>query len=812
MKLNKILVIPFVVASLSICSQTVVVVNQNTFEPLEGVNISTQAKNLLGITNVKGVLKMKNVSQTDTIIFQRIGFKMYKMSVKDMVVVPLDTCCNDNAYTVFLIPENFNLDEVVITASKFKEKKIDVPKQIDVIEARQIQQDNPQTTADVLMNSGNLFVQKSQMGGGSPVIRGFETNKILLVLDGIRMNNAIYRGGHLQNIITVDNAILDKMEIVYGPGSVIYGSDALGGVIHMVTKNPVLSKDTSTFFSGSFYSRFASANSERSAHLDFNMGGKKLASLSSISLHSFGDLRQGSYRMEDYDDWGKCKYFAVYKNEKDSMVKNSNVNIQRRSGYKQYDFLEKIMYKPNENTSHLINFQFSTSSDIQRYDRLSQYQSNDTLKYGDWYYGPQKRLLGAYEFLNTKKTKLSDELHVTIAYQNIEESRNTRKFGQYSLDSRKELLHILSLNTDFEKGIKEQEFRYGIEGQYNDVQSTAFTKNIITGKRSELDTRYPDGGSVMSTMAAYFTHTWEAGEHFLIHDGIRYSFTNLESQFIDTSFYHFPFSKVNQQNGSFNGEIGFVFKDFHQWHIGLNFSSGYRVPNVDDVGKVFDSQPGLIVVPNSNLKPEYAYTGELSVDKIIGKSVRVQTTGFYTLYKDAITTQPFQFNGQDSIDYNGVKSRVIANVNATEAYIYGFSARVKLFLWSDLSITSLVNYTYGRIKTDSTDYPLSHIPPIYGRTSLHWSHKKLQIEIFSLYNAWKHKEDYYMFGEDNFNYATSDGTPAWYTLNIGASYRYNATIMLQAQIENILDLYYRPFAAGISAPGRSVVLTIRASF
>ena len=147
------------------------------------------------------------------------------------------------------------LKELVLTANKKAEAAEDIPQQIQILKRRSIQQLMPQTTADALIQNGNVFVQKSQMGGGSPVIRGFEANSVLLVVDGVRMNNAIYRAGHLQSIITVDPNALERVEVFTGPGSVIYGNDALGGVVHMYTLQPEFTQTDSFFVYGQrFYS------------------------------------------------------------------------------------------------------------------------------------------------------------------------------------------------------------------------------------------------------------------------------------------------------------------------------------------------------------------------------------------------------------------------------------------------------------------------------------------------------------------------------------------------------------------------------
>jgi hemoglobin/transferrin/lactoferrin receptor protein len=244
---------------------------------------------------------------------------------------------------LYLWPSSVKLDEVVISASRFEEKKKDIAVPVHVVTANEMAFRGNSSMADVIQNTGEAFVQKSQQGGGSPVIRGFETNKLLLVVDGIRMNNAIYRGGHLQNIITVDNAMLEKTEIVYGPGSVMYGSDALGGVIHMYTRNPILNDTNGLHFNGQAYTRYASANSENTLHIHLNAGGKKIASLTSFTHSSFGDLRQGNVRNPAYGNWGMRDWYVEQINGVDSIISNADpanedkvdVNIQKLSGYRQ---------------------------------------------------------------------------------------------------------------------------------------------------------------------------------------------------------------------------------------------------------------------------------------------------------------------------------------------------------------------------------------------------------------------------------------------------------------------------------------------
>src|SRR4030095_9895710 len=193
------------------------------------------------------------------------------------------------------------LDEVVFSANKFAERKRYIVQRIDVIPRRFIAQVNAQNTGDLLINTGNVFVQKSQQGGSSPVLRGFEASRVLLVVDGIRMNNAIYRAGHLQNVITVDQNMLDRLEIMYGPSSTLYGSDALGGMVHMITKPVKVATAGESFSSsGTGFLRYSSVNDEKTGHFDINLGTRKFGFLTSVTYSYFGDMRMGDQYPDKY--------------------------------------------------------------------------------------------------------------------------------------------------------------------------------------------------------------------------------------------------------------------------------------------------------------------------------------------------------------------------------------------------------------------------------------------------------------------------------------------------------------------------------
>jgi hemoglobin/transferrin/lactoferrin receptor protein len=774
-----------------------------SLKPIEGVTVLNNTNNqIIGRSDSKGLISLKPIKGE---IQVSLNHPMYE---KYTTQLPLA-----EGETIIRLSENVSsIDEVVVSASKFEEKRKDVSQKIQVIRASELENMNQTSTADVLANSGNVMVQKSQLGGGSPVIRGFETNKVLIVIDGIRMNNAIYRGGHLQNVITLDNAIFDRAEIVYGPGSVVYGSDALGGVMSFRTKDPLLSSDGKLLVKANAYTRYMSAASGYAAHADVAVGSKKFGSLTSFTYSNFGDLRQGSNREIFAGNFGARSWYQDRIGGKDTMIMNADSNLQVGSGYTQYDLLQKFMFQQNENVKHMINLQYSTSSNIPRYDRLSQ-MSSGLPRFAEWYYGPQDRLLAAYTLALTNKNKMYDNARLILGYQQIEESRMDRRFNNTGLNHRIENLDIYTLNLDLAKKSGKNELRYGLEGWYNKVASTAFKKDIETGVESPLDTRYASGGATMSSIAFYLTHTYEINDHLILNDGLRFSSVGLNAKFTDTTFFKFPFDEASQQNSALNGNVGLIYMPDAETRINALFSTGFRAPNVDDLSKVFESSPGNIIVPNENIKPEYTYNGELGIGHKLGRKVDVQATGYYTFLTNALTVKNDQFNGQDSILYDGVMSNVVSMQNASRAYLYGLELSMNGKISNHVKVYATYNYTYGRIINDSTAaIPLDHIPPVFGKLGFQVIDGKFRGEMFVNYSGWKRIEDYNPFGEDNQAFALSQGMPSWYTINARFGYQFNKNLGIQLACENILDRNYRVFASNISAPGRNFIFTLRGSF
>ena len=705
-----------------------------------------------------------------------------------------------------------SLEEVIIYTNKFAERKKNIVQKIDVISAQRIAQMNSQNTGDLLMGSGNVFVQKSQQGGSSPVVRGFEASRVLLVVDGIRMNNAIYRAGHLQNVITVDQNMLERVEVLYGPASTLYGSDALGGIVHMRTKMPTLSTSERLLWTGSAFARYSSANHEKTGHVDLSVGSKKLAWLQSYNFSDFDDMRMGDNYPEDYPNFGRRSQYIETRDGVDKIVTNPDDRIQRFSGYKQWDITQKLLYKPSAKVSHALNLQYSNSTDVPRYDRL-QDMRNGALRYAKWYYGPQQRTLAAYEF-NVEQVGIFSNLRSIVSYQHIDESRHQREYQRYDrLDNRYEDVDVVAAVVDARRLWKQNELTVGVDAQLNDVRSTANRVNIKTGATSPLDSRYPNGKNKMNHYGVYAQHTFKFGAgKWVLNDGVRLQAITLHSTIADNSFFHFPFTEIEQNNAALTGNVGVAYMPTLNTRLTLGAASGFRAPNVDDAARVFESSNSQLIVPNPDIEPEYTYNIDLGISQTIAGKVRLEATGFYTWFRNAIALAPYQLGGEDSTLYNGNMVKVLANQNVNNAFLCGITAAATVDFTKAVRLHSTINYTYGRLQQKTGEVPMDHIPPVFGKTSVSYTQGRLSAEAYALYNGWKHVEDYNPNGEDNLQYATPDGMPSWATLNLKAGVQLQKYLLLQAGVENILDRNYRYFASGFSAPGRNVIVALRSTF
>ncbi len=704
------------------------------------------------------------------------------------------------------------LKEVVLTPNRWKQTANEVPQKVTVINSSAVALQNPQTAADLLTISGKVFMQKSQQGGGSPMIRGFATNRLLYSIDGVRMNTAIFRGGNIQNVISLDGFVIDKTEIVFGPGSVMYGSDAIGGVMSFQTLTPRFSLEDKTRVSGSAVSRISSANEEKTAHFDVNVGWKKWALVTSISSNNFGDLRMGSHGPEEY----LRPFYVQRQNGVDVVVTNEDPLVQKPTAYSQINVMQKVRFAPNENWDIQYGLHFSETSSYSRYDRHIRYDNDGLPRYGEFNYGPQKWIMNNFMISHKKATTLYDALEIRLAHQFFEESRISRSINKPKRQTRIEKVNAYSFNADFTKAINKKNIVfYGLEYILNDVDSEGIDTNIITGVNSVGPARYPQ--AIWQSIGIYLNNEFKVSEKTVFQAGLRYNQFILKADF-DTTFYPFPFTEANINKGSLTASAGIVYSPTENWILSSNLGSAFRAPNVDDIGKIFDSEPGSVVVPNPNLNAEYASNLDVNVARKFGKNIKVDVSAYYTLLQNAMVRRDFTLNGSSEIIYDGELSQVQAIQNAAKANVYGFQAGIEVKSSSGFNFSTDLNFQKGEEELDNGDKsPSRHAAPFFGisRIGYETSNFDFQVNVqfsdavnFSdLAEEEKGKTEIYAKDKDGNPYS-----PSWYTLNFKTLYQLTNNFTITAGLENITDQRYRPYSSGIVSPGRNFILALRAKF
>ncbi len=783
-------------------SQTITVINVETGEPLQAVNLRSNKPKAEASTNVQGQADISAFKSAEKIEIHSLGFQT---EIKSFVEL------ESLSFKFQMLPSNISLDDVVVSATRWNQTTANVPSKIISLRTKEIMLQNPQTAADLLNVSGKVFIQKSQQGGGSPMIRGFATNRLLYTVDGVRMNTAIFRSGNLQNVISLDPFALENTEIFFGPGSVIYGSDAIGGVMSFQTLTPQVSLNDKPLITSNIATRYASANNEKTAHFDVGLGWKKWASVTSISSNDYGDLRMGGNGPDEY-----LRPFYVQRIDSlDVVVTNDDPKIQRPSGYSQINMMQKLRFRPNENWDLQYGFHYSETSEYSRYDRHIRYK-NGLPRYGEWAYGPQKWMMNNLNITHSKNYLLFDQVSLRLAQQYFEESRISRDMNKPERETRIEKVDAYSGNLDFTKslGTKNNLF-YGFEMILNNVASSGVDENIDTNEKMPGASRYPQ--STWASYGVYLSDQYQMTDKLLIQAGLRYNQFNLDADF-DTTFYPFPFTKAELNNGSLTGSLGFVFRPTDKWVFSLNAATAFRSPNVDDIGKVFDSEPGAVTVPNPNLEAEYAYNIDASAAKMFGNFLKIDLTGYYTILKNAMVRRDFTLNGLDSIKYDGEMSRVQAIQNAAVANVYGVQAGIEIKLPQGFGISSDFNYQIGEEELDNgTKSPSRHAPPWFGISKLSYNSGKISLQLYAIYSGAKKfsempeeekgKPEIYAVDTDGNPYS-----PAWYTLNFKAMVQITKNLNASAGLENITDQRYRPYSSGIVAPGRNFILSLRYNF
>ena len=747
-------------------SQEITVLEYMSNAPIENVNFI--AGDIGKSTNKNGIVNISIFKKSDTIRISHLSYHTMKLLGSNIPDV------------IHLLPKIKMLPTVNLPSEKAVVLSAQIVGEVNPKEKLIL----PKSTSSILEGNLGITVQESQTGGGSPNFRGMEASRLLVIVDGIPLNNAIYRSGHLQATSSINPFFIGKVHLLSAPASVAYGNGAMGGALSFHTASNFHNEKAVHIDQ-----QYETASNAVLLNLLAKYHEKKVAFTTGVSVKSIGNLKMGRNRLHRYENWGNEPF----------IVKDAE---QLFTSYDQADFLHKTIYYISSLNTLTFNTQHSISSEISRFDKLND-EKDGVQKYTNWYYGPQNRFFQSISWNNKKSTFFFDSHTSTIAFQNVSESRHHQKTGDSLLSNRFETINIYDFLLDFNKYVVKSELLYGIGGRRQKVNSTA---NFSDNKSTYFNlSRYPDGGS---TVSDYFVYSQlkisflKKGEILL---GTRINHNHLEANWISNLL---NFKHVTNKNTSFINSILLSYKASEKTSLKASYYKGFRNPNIDDIGKIFSKNDRDVVVPNRQLRPEYSNNLELGIN-YKNRKFNVQCQVFNLHITNAISRSYGSINGVDSVIFDGELMRIQMNKNISSATINGFNFYGKYKINTLLSVVGNCNFLKG---TTNKSTPLAHIPPFNANVTIKYRYKEHNIEINSKYNAWKYADDFDIEGVDNFQEATNDGTPMWYTINLFYKRQINNSLSLSLGLENIMDTHYKTFASGISGSGRNLIVSLHSKF
>jgi len=711
-----------------------------------------------------GIVEIRYRDVADSFEFRHVGYVPVRRTIADI---------RQSDHKVRLHPFVFGTVHVVGRAEM---RSDELPYEMQTIRRAQLLHVPTTQTGDVLEIAAGVFVQKSQGGAASPILRGFEANKLLLVVDGIRMNNAMFRSGHMHQAISVSPMFLQRIEVLFGPNSLIYGSDALGGVIHFVTKRPKLSSDSNSYWHTALDLRAASATGERSAFYQLEYSAPRLGVLTALHFQRYGHIRAGNHRTSTYPDFGKRWFYVQRIHRRDTLIPNPDPNVQIPSAYRQWHLLQSVKYHLGSQLLLEGQVQWSYSPEVPRYDQLS-LMDDGIPKWAEWSYRPQERQLVSVGMRHLRPTLLWSKVRVIGYFQRFTEGRVKRRYRSDLAHVQRDRLHTGGFTLDAEKKLphfKEAEVYYGVHWRRERLRSKAHWEHLPTRERFYTAlTRYPDGGNTVVAGGVYNVWHVRLDGRWRLHAGWRWTTVVTHMRYADSSIIR------------------------------------CHAPNVDDMAKI-RIKGDEILVPNPSLRPESSLSfevGTLAQYPIDEGHLRFSATGYHHFIQRLIVRRPHALPDGDTLwVIRGEPYRVVSQRNAQSGSVRGLSIKME-YRHPTWTTFASVDYLKGRAREQSASVPMAHIPPLYGRVGMRYQRafahgQRWSIECIWRFNGKKPVEEYAPSSSDNLVYATPEGTPAWSVWDVQMQWQ-SRRAYLGFGVQNLRDLHYRPFSSGISAPGRN---------
>ena len=643
---------------------------------------------------------------------------------------------------------SLDLNEVIFTGKKLKSNVFNTAESISILHSKALSLNSQRNTPELLNEAPGVFLQKTNHGGGSAFLRGLTGNQVLYLIDGIRINNAITRYGPNQYLNTIDRFSLERIEIVRGSGSVLFGSDAIGGVINMLSINPDVNQQKA--LSGKISTRIGSNHLEESLNGRISYKNKESWLTSGITTRSFGDLIGGK-----------------------------NTKLQHPSGYDEFCYDVKTNIQMNKRHTIQGLLQYVHQKDVPVYHKYI--LENFALNKMD----PQKRSLAYVGYTYTPEKGFIQNIKFTPNFQKVAESRWSKKNNSNLTTIENDTVEIFGVLTELNtlKNIGDWKWSgsHGFDLYHDKVNSNRiqmYDNSTPIFKRG----LYPDDATQISY--AFFTNQHIEKNKFQVTLGNRIQFLSLQIP-IDNG------QIINIQPKAWVGNLYVAQSILPKLKLIYGLNTGFRAPNIDDLGSL-----GIVdfryEIPNYELRPEKSAQIQIGY-KWNGPKFNWETYTYYNRLKDIVVRNK---KGNETID----GYPVYIKENAENGYIMGLETNFQYILGRSLQLTGSLTYTYGQ--NTSKKEPIRRIPPLFGYVNIQYQKEKYWAKLFFQLAG---KQQRLAAGDISDNRIGRLGTPGWSVINISNGFNFKK-MDINLTLQNVFDKDYKFHGSGINGVGRSLIL------
>lgn len=677
--------------------------------------------------------------------------------------------------------ETETLAPVVVTASRIEESVLNSANSVSELTSEDFAKNGSRTLPEALGELPGVMVQKTAHGHGSPYIRGFTAFRNLLLVDGIRFNNSIFREGPNQYWNTIDPYSSDRMELVYGPGSTLYGSDAIGSTLNLFSKSSDFkNEDHGEFYQhGSVLYRFDTASESHVGRLEQEIGeGGKYGLHLGFSTKNFGDVR------------------------------SADIGRQKNTGYDEMGYDLRFDYSVSENTTLTLLHQDVSQDDVWR--------THKTI-YGTPWQGSavgnelrrsfdQNRNLSYLRLRGEEASTWLDVYEATLSFQRTEEERfrirNDGHQDQQGFDV--DTIGIaLQMESDWNGG----RLVYGFDFYRDNVDSFRIDYNPDGTFLSESLQGPVGDDATYDLLGIYLQNRWEMDQVTLTLGG-RYTCAETEIGQVEDPATGNAFSiDESWDSAVFNFRANYELNDTNSIYAGI--SSAFRAPNLSDLSRLDSARSDEIEVASPGLDPETTLTYEIGLHHESDRA-RFNATVFYTDIRDGITRTPTgAIVGGET---------VVIKQNTGDGHVYGVELSGDWEFTENLSLFGNFSWIEGEQKTFATsapvlsNEPLSRLAPAMGQLGVRWTHPDDKFWIEGLVKAAAKADKLSTRDKADTQRIPPGGTPSYIVPTVRGGWQVNEDTLCTLSLENLTNEDYRIHGSGLNEAGFNATLSVTLSW